>query len=63
MAKVVGDLYHDNCFHVQNDTPTYERPITMVILKNTMTIFNIKFEADKEFLISYYRDEIKAKGH
>ena len=56
-----GRLYHDNCFHVQNDTPTMREDYNGNLQEHYDDI-NIKFEADKEFLISYYRDEIKAKG-
>ena len=56
-----GRLYHDNCFHVQNSTPTMREDYNGNLQEHYEDI-NIKFEADKEFLISYYRDEIKAKG-
>jgi hypothetical protein len=56
-----GRLYHDNCFHVQSDTPTMREDYNGNLQEHYDDI-NIKFEADKEFLISYYRDEIKAKG-
>ena len=56
-----GDLYHDNCFHVQNSTPRMDTDYN----GNPKEVYDdvhIKFDSDKEFLISYYRDEIKAKG-
>jgi hypothetical protein len=56
-----GQLYHDNCFHVQNSTPRMDTDYN----GNPKEIYDdvhIKFDSDKEFLISYYRDEIKAKG-
>ena len=56
-----GDLYHDNCFYVQSDKPRIEKDYD----GNPKEYFDdvhIKFEADKDFLISYYRDEIRAKG-
>ncbi len=56
-----GRLYHDNCFHVQTDTPTMREDYNGNLQEQYDDI-NIKFESDKEFLISYYRDEIKAKG-
>ena len=56
-----GDLYHDNCFHVQNDTPTIREDYHGE-KKECYDDVHIKFDSDKEFLISYYRDEIKAKG-
>ena len=56
-----GRLYHDNCFHVQSDTPTMREDYNGNLQEHYEDI-NIKFEADKEFLTSYYRDEIKSKG-
>jgi len=56
-----GRLYHDNCFHVQSDTPTMREDYNGNLQEHYDDI-NIKFDADKEFLVSYYRDEIKAKG-
>jgi hypothetical protein len=56
-----GQLYHDNCFHVQNSTPRMDTDYN----GNPKEVYDdvhIKFDSDKEFLISYYRDEIKAKG-
>ena len=56
-----GDLYHDNCFHVQNSTPRMDTDYN----GNPKEVYDdvhIKFDSDKEFLISYYRDEMKAKG-
>jgi len=56
-----GDLYHDNCFHVQTDTPH----ISTDYNGNPKEVYDdvhIKFDSDKEFLTSYYRDEMKAKG-
>ena len=56
-----GELYHDNCFHVQNEKPRIEEDYD----GNPKEYFDdvhIKFDADKEFLTSYYRDELRAKG-
>ena len=56
-----GELYHDNCFHVQNEKPRIETDYD----GNPKEYFDdvhIKFDANKEFLTSYYRDELKAKG-
>ena len=56
-----GQLYHDNCFHVQNSTPRMDEDYN----GNPKEVYDdvhIKFDSDKEFLISYYRDEIKSKG-
>jgi hypothetical protein len=56
-----GELYHDNCFHVQNEKPRIEEDYD----GNPKEYFDdvhIKFDANKEFLTSYYRDELKSKG-
>ena len=56
-----GELYHDNCFHVQNEKPRIEEDYD----GNPKEYFDdvhVKFDADKEFLTSYYRDELRAKG-
>ena len=56
-----GDLYHDNCFYVQNEQPYTEENYDGEKVKRFDDV-HIKFEADKDFLTSYYRDEMKAKG-
>ena len=56
-----GQLYHDKCFHVQSDTPTMREDYNGNLQEHYEDI-NIKFQADKEFLTAYYRDEMKAKG-
>ena len=57
-----GDLYHDNCFYVTNEKPRIETDYEgnpKEYYDNT----HIKFgDMDKDFLTSYYRDEMKAKG-
>ena len=57
-----GDLYHDNCFYVQTDTPKIEKDYN----DNPREVYDdvhIKFgDMDKDFLTSYYRDEMRAKG-
>jgi hypothetical protein len=56
-----GQLYHDNCFHVQNSTPRMDTDYN----DNPVEKFDdvhVQFKADKEFLTSYYRDELKSKG-
>ena len=56
-----GQLYHDNCFHVQNQTPRMDTDYN----DNPVEKFDdvhVEFKADKEFLTAYYRDEMKAKG-
>ena len=57
-----GDLYHDNCFYVQTDTPTI-REDYHGDKKECYDDVHIKFgDMDKDFLTSYYRDEMRAKG-
>ena len=56
-----GQLYHDNCFHVQTNTPKMEEQYDGH-QKEVYDDVHIKFDADKDFLTSYYRDEIRAKG-
>ena len=56
-----GQLYHDNCFHVQNSTPRMDEDYNGNPVEKFDDV-HIKFEAEKDFLTSYYRDEIKAKG-
>jgi hypothetical protein len=56
-----GQLYHDNCFHVQNSTPRMDTDYNDNPIEKYDDV-HIKFDSDKEFLISYYRDEINAKG-
>jgi hypothetical protein len=56
-----GDLYHDNCFYVQNETPRMDTDYN----DNPVEKFDdvhVEFKADKEFLTAYYRDELKSKG-
>ena len=56
-----GQLYHDNCFHVQNSTPRMDTDYN----DNPVEKFDdvhVQFKADKEFYTAYYRDEMKAKG-
>ena len=57
-----GELYHDNCFYVQTDTPKIETDYHGD-KKEVYDNVHIKFgDMDKDFLTSYYRDEMKAKG-
>ena len=54
-----GELYHDNCFNIQN-------PITEVDDRgrehtNCQEI-NVRFDMSRKFARAYYRDEMKAKG-
>ena len=56
-----GQLYHDNCFHVQNSTPRMDTDYN----DNPVEKFDdvhVQFKADKEFLTSYYRDDLRSKG-
>ena len=56
-----GDLYHDNCFHVQTDTPRIDTDYNDNKVEKYDDV-HVEFNANKEFLTSYYRDEMKAKG-
>ena len=56
-----GDLHHDNCFYVQSDTPRIVKDYNGNPSEKYDEV-NIKFDADCDFLTSYYRDELKAKG-
>ena len=56
-----GQLYHDNCFHVQNQTPRMDTDYNDNPIERFDDV-HVQFKADKEFLTSYYRDEIKSKG-
>jgi len=57
-----GELHHDNCFYVQTDTPKMETDY-QGNPKEVYDNVHIKFgDMDKDFLTSYYRDEMKAKG-
>ena len=54
-----GQLYHDNCFHVQNSTPYMSTDYN----DNPVEKFDdvhIQFKADKEFLTSEEVDEFEA---
>ena len=56
-----GQLYHDNCFHVQNSTPRMDTDYNGNP-KEVYDDIHVEFKADKDFLTSYYRDEMKAKN-
>ena len=56
-----GELYDDNCFHVQNTVPYVEEDYRGEKVERFDDV-HIKFEASKDFLVSYYRDELKSKG-
>jgi len=54
-----GELYHDNCFYLQN-------PITKVDDEGREYTdsqeVHVRFDMGKKFARAYYRDEMKAKG-
>ena len=56
-----GDLYHDNCFYVQTDTPRMDTDYNDNPVEKYDDV-HVEFKADKEFYTAYYRDEMKAKG-
>ena len=57
-----GDLYHDNCFYVTNQKPKIETDYEGNP-KEYYEDTHIKFgDMDKDFLTSWYRDEMRAKG-
>ena len=56
-----GDLYHDNCFYVQTDTPRMDTDYNDNPVEKYDDI-HVQFKADKEFYTAYYRDEMRAKG-
>ena len=56
-----GQLYEDNCFHVQSDELKLEKDYHGDMVQREQDV-HIKFgDMDKDFLTSYYRDEMKAK--
>ena len=57
-----GELYHDDCFYVQTDTPKIETDYHGD-KKEVYDNVHIKFgDMEKDFLTSWYRDEMIAKG-
>ena len=56
-----GQLYEDNCFHVQSNEVKIEKDYHGDMVEREQDV-HIKFNAEKDFLTSYYRDEMKAKG-
>ena len=56
-----GDLYHDNCFYVQTDTPRMDTDYNDNPVEKYDDV-HVEFKADKEFYTAYYRDEMRAKG-
>jgi hypothetical protein len=56
-----GDLYHDNCFYVTNEVPKIVEDYQGNKREEHDDV-HIKFgDMDKDFLTSWYRDEMKAK--
>jgi hypothetical protein len=55
-----GQLYEDNCFHVQSDKLKVEKDYHGDMVQREQDV-HVKFDDDKDFLISWYRDEMKAK--
>ena len=55
-----GQLYEDNCFHVQSDELKVEKDYHGDMVQREQDV-HVKFDDDKDFLISWYRDEMKAK--
>ena len=57
-----GQLYEDNCFYVRSDQPKLEKGYNGEDREVDQEVY-VKFgDVSKEFLTSYYRDEMKAKG-
>ena len=56
-----GQLYEDNCFHVQSNEMKLEEDYHGDMVEREQDVY-IKFDSEKDFLTSYYRDEMKAKG-
>jgi len=56
-----GDLYHDNCFYVSNEVPKIVEDYDGNKREEHDNV-HIKFgDMDKDFLTSWYRDEMRAK--
>jgi hypothetical protein len=55
-----GQLYEDNCFHVQSNEMKIEKDYHGDMVEREQDV-HVKFDADKDFLTSWYRDEMKAK--
>ena len=56
-----GDLYHDNCFYVSNEVPKIVEDYDGNKREEHDDV-HIKFgDMDKDFLTSWYRDEMRAK--
>ena len=55
-----GQLYEDNCFHVQSNEMKLEKDYHGDMVEREQDV-HVKFDADKDFLTSWYRDEMRAK--
>jgi hypothetical protein len=55
-----GQLYEDNCFHIQSNEMKLEKDYHGDMVEREQDV-HVKFEAEKDFLTSWYRDEMKAK--
>ncbi len=57
-----GQLYEDNCFYVRSDQMKIEKDYHGDLVEREQDVY-VKFgDLSKDFLTSYYRDEMKAKG-
>ena len=57
-----GQLYEDNCFYVRSDQPKIEKDYHGDMVERDQDVY-VKFgDVGKDFLVSYYRDDIRAKG-
>ena len=57
-----GQLYEDNCFYVRSDQMKIEKDYHGDLVEREQDVY-VKFgDLGKDFLTSYYRDEMKAKG-
>jgi hypothetical protein len=55
-----GQLYEDNCFHVQSNEMKLEKDYHGDMVEREQDV-HVKFDSEKDFLTSWYRDEMKAK--
>ena len=55
-----GQLYEDNCFHVQSNEMKLEKDYHGDMVEREQDV-HVKFDDDKDFLTSWYRDEMRAK--
>ena len=55
-----GQLYEDNCFHIQSNEMKLEKDYHGDMVEREQDV-HVKFDSEKDFLTSWYRDEMKAK--